>query len=114
MRRHGLTPAQFQLLLAVQRRPAATQRELVEHFDVTRANISMLVAKLEVAGLVVREADGAANRVLLTDAGAELVSRLAPAQDEFLLGCFAALGDSELQRLRALMDEALSGLSDSG
>lgn len=112
LRRHGLTPAQFQLLLAVHRRPATTQRELGEHFDVTSANISMLIAKLETAGLLLREAEGAANRVLLTDAGAELVSRLAPAQDDFLLDCFAALSDEQLQGLHNLMDEAVRGLSD--
>lgn len=112
LRRHGLTPAQFQLLLAVQRRPATTQRELGEQFDVTGANISMLIAKLESAGLLDRAPDGAANRVRLTDAGSDLVARLGPAQDEFLVARFAGLDDAQLRQLHDLMDRALGGLSN--
>jgi DNA-binding MarR family transcriptional regulator len=111
LKRHGLTPAQFQLLLAVQRDPASTQRELGERFDVTGANISMLIAKLEAAGLLRREPDGAANRVLLTDAGRELVARLEPEQDRFLVERFAALSDAQLHALRELVDTALRGLA---
>lgn len=110
LRRHDLTPAQFQLLLAVRRRPGVLQRELGEHLRVTGANVSMLVAKLERADLLRREPVGAANRVVLTDAGSALVDRLRPEQDEWLRARFAALDDEDLDRLRALLTAVLAGL----
>jgi MarR family 2-MHQ and catechol resistance regulon transcriptional repressor len=112
LREHGLTPAQFQLLLAVRDRPGAVQRELGERFAVTGANVSMLVAKLESAGLLHRRADGAANRVLLTPAGQALVDRLEPEQSAFMAGRFAALGEVELDQLHALVRAALDGTAD--
>lgn len=109
LRGHGLTPAQFQLLLAVRDRPGAVQRELGERFAVTGANVSMLIAKLETAGLLHRRADGAANRVLLTPAGEALVERLEPEQAAFMAGRFAALSEVELDRLHDLARAALDG-----
>lgn len=109
LRGHGLTPAQFQLLLAVRDRPGAVQRELGERFAVTGANVSMLIAKLESAGLLHRRADGAANRVLLTPAGEALVERLEPEQAAFMAGRFAALSEVELDRLHDLARAALDG-----
>lgn len=109
LRGHGLTPAQFQLLRAVRDRPGAVQREIGERFAVTGANVSMLIAKLESAGLLHRRADGAANRVLLTPAGEELVERLEPEQSAFMAGRFAALGEVELDQLHHLVRTALDG-----
>lgn len=113
LRGHGLTPAQFQLLLAVRDRPGAVQRELGERFAVTGANVSMLIAKLESAGLLHRRADGAANRVLLTPAGEALVERLEPEQAAFMAGRFAALSEVELDRLHDLARAALDGSAES-
>lgn len=110
LRRHDLTPAQFQLLRAVRDRPGSLQRELSEHFHVTGGNVSMLVAKLETAGLLRREASGAAFRVSLTDAGAALVGRLEPEQDAFLVRRFAGLSGEDLSRLGRLLDEVVAGL----
>lgn len=109
LREHGLTPAQFQLLLAVRDRPGAVQRELGERFAVTGANVSMLIAKLESAGLLHRRADGAANRVLLTPAGQALVDRLEPEQSAFMAGRFAALREAQLDQLHDLVQRALEG-----
>lgn len=112
LRGHGLTPAQFQLLLAVRDRPGAVQRELGERFAVTGANVSMLVAKLESAGLLHRRADGAANRVLLTPAGEGLVDRLGPEQSAFMAARFAALTEPELDQLLGLVRTAVDGPVD--
>lgn len=109
LRGHDLTPAQFQLLRAVRDHPGAVQRELGERFAVTGANVSMLIAKLEAAGLLHRRADGAANRVLLTPAGQELVDRLEPEQSAFMAGRFAALDDAGLDELHDLLRAALDG-----
>lgn len=110
LRRHGLTPAQFQLLRAVSRRPGALQREFGEHFAVTGANVSMLIDKLERAGLLRREPVGAANRVWTTEAGTELLARLEPELEAFFRTRFAGLAPAELEQLGALMSSALEGL----
>ncbi len=53
LRRHGLTPAQYRLLLAVGATPGCRQHELGDLLGVTKGNVSMLVSRLERDGLVV-------------------------------------------------------------
>ncbi len=103
----GLNPAQYQLLLTVDERPGSVQRDLGERRGVTAANVSMLVSKLESAGLLRREAVGASNRLWLTPAGEALVRRLRPDQDAFMAGRFTRLDDQELARLAALLAQVL-------
>lgn len=108
--REGLNPAQFQLLLAVRGQPGARQRELGERFGVTGGNVSLLVSKLTAAGWLRREADGAANRIWLTEAGVDLVDRLKPDQSDFMLGRFGVLTDAELTELHRLAEKTVQGL----
>lgn len=110
LRTAGLNPAQFQLLQAVGRSPGVTQARLVQDRGVTPGGISQLVSKLEALGAVRREADGAANRLWLTDHGQALVDRLTPEQDDFFVRRFADLSPSELERLRDLALKALHQL----
>ncbi len=110
LRAEGLNPAQFQLLLAVSRGPGATQRELGDQFGVTGSNVSMLVSKLTAAGLLRREADGAAFRICLTEAGDAVVERLEPEQREFLLQRFGALDDDEVETMANLAEKTLDRL----
>jgi DNA-binding MarR family transcriptional regulator len=110
LRREGLNPAQFQLLLAVHRRPGASQRELGELFGVTRANVSMLVSKLTAAGLLRREPSGAAYRVLLTPDGEAIVARLEPGQSAFMVERFGGLSDQELDDMYRLARRSVDGL----
>ena len=110
LRREGLNPAQFQLLLAVRDRPGGAQREFGEHFGVTAGNVSMLVSKLTAAGFVRREAQGAANRIWLTEAGNDLVARLEPQQRAFLSDRFRALTGDELREMHRLAELTLQGL----
>lgn len=108
--REGLNPAQFQLLLAVRAQPGARQRELGERFGATGGNVSLLVSRLMAAGWLRREADGAANRIWLAEAGDELVDRLEPDQRAFMLGRFHLLSDDELDQLRRLAEKTVHGL----
>ncbi len=113
LRQQGLNPAQFQLLLAAHRQPGSTQRALGEHLAVTVSNVSMLVTKLERAGLLRREAQGASNRVWLTRRGQDLVARLSPEHDTFMAQRFIGLDDAELATLHTLMEKAWLGLPPS-
>lgn len=101
--RHGLTPAQYQLLLAVDRNPGALQQTLAEQLEVTKGNISQLVTRLEAAGLVIRARDGAANQLVLSKRGRELLRTLVPEHDSYLAAQFAALDDEELHTLRSIV-----------
>jgi DNA-binding MarR family transcriptional regulator len=112
LRRDGLNPAQFQLLRAVAEFPGITQAWLVQHRGVTPGGVSQLVSKVEALGLVRREADGAANRLWLTDEGAALVERLVPDQDAFFARRFAVLDADALEQLHALTQTALDHLPD--
>lgn len=110
LRREGLNPAQFQLLLAIRDRPGGAQREFGERFGVTGGNVSMLVSKLTSAGWVRREASGAANRIWLTDAGVDLVARLEPQQRQFMVDRFRALTGDELSEILRLAEQTVKGL----
>lgn len=110
--RDGLNPAQFQLLRALSATPGATQTSLVQQRGVTPGSVSQLVTKLEARGLLRREADGAANRLLLTPAGRALVDRLTPDQDVFFGRRFAGLPSADLEHLFELAQRALDSLPD--
>jgi DNA-binding MarR family transcriptional regulator len=110
LRRDGLSPAQFQLLRTVAESPGVTQAALGQHRGVTPGGVSQLVTKLEVAALIRRDAEGAANRLWLTDPGRALVDRLTPDQDAFFARLFAGLAPGELEGLRDLVDRALAQL----
>lgn len=110
LRAEGLNPAQLQLLRAVADNPGITQADLMRHKGVSAGSVSLLVAKVETAGLLRREADGAAKRLTLTLRGRRLVARLAPAQDEFFADLFGSLPDRDLKQLAALAERAVRGL----
>ncbi len=71
----------------------------------------MLVSKLTAAGLVRREARGAANRIWLTAAGTDLVARLEPQQDAFMADRFRGLTDGEIGEMERLAELTVQGLT---
>jgi DNA-binding MarR family transcriptional regulator len=99
----GLTPAQYQLLLVVDAQPDCTQQRLGEILGVTKGNVSMLLARLEEAGLVLRRPEGAAHSITLSRAGRARLAEIRPAHVQFLVERFAALDDDELRRLEQLV-----------
>jgi len=93
VRGYGLTPQQYQLLLAIKGFPGrdwATIRELAELLQLKHHTVGELVNRVQHRGLVQRTAhpsDGRAVSVSLTAAGETLIGRL------------AALHQRELQQL---------------
>ena len=93
VRRHGLTPQQYQLLLALKGFPGrewATVRELAERLQLRHHSVVELVDRAQGQGLVTRAAnpeDARSVRVLLTAAGDRILGRL------------SALHRDELRRL---------------
>ncbi len=97
VRRDGLTPQQYQLLLALKGFPGrdwATVRELAERLQLRHHSVVELVNRAQRQGLIERTADpsdGRAVRVLLTKVGEQVLTRL------------SALHRDELQRMSAAL-----------
>jgi DNA-binding MarR family transcriptional regulator len=82
VRRHGTTPQQYQLLLALKGFPGrdwAVVRELADRLQLRHHSVVELINRAQVEGLVRRDADpddARAVRVELTDRGEQLLDRL--------------------------------------
>jgi DNA-binding MarR family transcriptional regulator len=98
VRRHGVTPQQYQLMLALKGFPGrdwAVVREIAERLQLRHHSVVELVDRAQSQGLVRRTTDpddGRAVRVRLTDEGEDMLARL------------SALHRDELRR----MDSALA------
>ena len=82
VRQHGVTPQQYQLLLAIKGFPGrdwAVVRELADRLQLRHHSVVELVNRAQAQGLVHRTADpddARAVRVVLTDQGEQLLGRL--------------------------------------
>jgi len=106
VRRHGITPQQYQLMLALKGFPGrdwAVVRELADRLQLRHHSVVELVDRAQVEGLVQRDADpddARAVRVGLTDRG------------ELLLGRLSALHRDELGRMEAVLTPPRRRTSD--
>ncbi len=97
VRRHGVTPQQYQLMLALKGFPGrdwATVRELADRIQLRHHSVVELVNRAQGQGLVKRAAhpgDARAVRVLLTAEGERVLARL------------SSLHRDELRRMGAVL-----------
>jgi DNA-binding MarR family transcriptional regulator len=97
VRRHGVTPQQYQLMLAIKGFPGrewAVVRELADRLQLRHHSVVELVTRAQTQGLVHRTTDpddARAVRVLLTDEGDQLLGRL------------SALHRDELRRMDSVL-----------
>jgi DNA-binding MarR family transcriptional regulator len=97
VRGHGVTPQQYQLMLALKGFPGrdwAVIRELADRLQLRHHSVGELVNRAQAEGLVRRDTDpddARAVRVLLTPAGEQVLSRL------------SALHRDELRRMDAAL-----------
>jgi DNA-binding MarR family transcriptional regulator len=97
VRSHGVTPQQYQLMLALKGFPGrdwAVVRELADRLQLRHHSVVELVNRAQTQGLVDRTADpddARAVRVILTDQGEQLLGRL------------SALHRDELRRMDAAL-----------
>src|ERR1700677_4054025 len=104
----GLSPAQASALGTVNRLASPTLGELAAAEQVQPPTVTRLVASLESAGLVAREADGVDRRVVrvrITAEGRRRLQRIRTLKDAYLTRRLAALDPSERD-----LTEALTGL----
>ncbi|MBW4024067.1 MAG: MarR family transcriptional regulator [Proteobacteria bacterium] len=62
-RRHGMTKAQWVLMLKLSRHPGLSQKDLADMMEVEPITVGRLVDRLEARGLVVREPDEQDRRI---------------------------------------------------
>jgi DNA-binding MarR family transcriptional regulator len=120
LRRHGLSPAAFNLLLQLNRaRGPLPPHEIGEALMVTRGAVTGLLDSLEARGLVRRRPhpeDRRMQLVELTGAGAELLERVKrehAAGQRQLLGCFDEREQETLTRLLAKLQAHVNALKSS-
>lgn len=101
---------QYSILVSLDRRGEASQRELCDDVDLDRSTVADLVSRMERRGLLVRRrdpADARRNTVTLTEKGLAERRRLAPLVAEVeqeLTGSLDAAARAALRRaLRALL-----------
>ncbi len=103
LRGHGLSAAQFDVLVHVGAKPGLTQQELAERLLVTKGNVCQILGRMEEQGLLARRPDGRANRVDLTPLGARLYAEVLPAHESRVAEILGALSPDDQATLRRLL-----------
>lgn len=103
LRCRGLSVAQFDILAQLGGAEGITQQALADRLLVTKGNVCQLLDRMEQRGLLVRQQEGRANRLFLTDAGRTLREELIPAHEEAIAACFESLSRSEQIKLVSLL-----------
>lgn len=97
VRRHGVTPQQYQLMLALKGFPGrdwAVVRELAERLQLRHHSVVELIDRAQAQGLVERTSDpddARAVRIVLSEEGEQVLGRL------------SALHRDQLRRMRAVL-----------
>ncbi|OPZ62423.1 MAG: Organic hydroperoxide resistance transcriptional regulator [Firmicutes bacterium ADurb.Bin506] len=113
----GLYPGQARCLWIVHRNAGIAQRELADRLHVARPTITVMLQKMEKAGLIMRrvdEDDQRLTRIYLTDEGMAVRARLEKALGEFVsngIGRMSERDQLEFERLLNLLCENLSSNS---
>jgi DNA-binding MarR family transcriptional regulator len=102
-RAHSLNTAQFDILAQVGAASNITQQELAAALLVTKGNISQLLSKLELAGLVARRQAGRMNCLSLTERGQALFQIVVPQQEALIAELLVPLSDDEQRELLRLL-----------
>jgi len=101
-REHGMTRAQWGVLLRLERQEGMTQSEMAESLEIQPISLVRLVDKLCNHGLVERRPhprDRRANRLYLTDKGRSTIERLAPLGREISADVLDSLDEAEVADL---------------
>jgi DNA-binding MarR family transcriptional regulator len=114
---HGMTLAQYDVLMTLCHGNGITQQELAERLLVTKANVVGLIDRVSAAGWVERRPDPEdrrVNRLYLTSAGRKLAREAQPGQYALIKTIFGRLTEAELKQLHALVGRLDSACSDCG
>jgi DNA-binding MarR family transcriptional regulator len=101
-RGHGMTRAQWGVLVRLERQEGMMQAEMAEALEIQPISLVRLIDRLCNHGLVERRPhprDRRANRLYLTDKGRATLARLTPLGREIAADVFAALDEAEVAEL---------------
>jgi MarR family transcriptional regulator for hemolysin len=99
---HGMTRAQWGVLLWLEREPGLSQRELAEMLEVEPITVARLVDRLERTGMVERRADSADRRfwrLHLTDAARPILAEIHVHRDVMGQSLTAGMSQDAKRRL---------------
>ena len=99
----GLSRPQFDLLSAIAMDEGQTQQAYAERMTVTKGNITQLLDRLEMRGLVQRCREGRTNYLYLTEIGWDVIDPIMPEHDKLLFQMFAALTPDEIKQLARIL-----------
>lgn len=110
----GLTPPQFQMLTVINRlrNEAITQRRLGSELYVSFPNVTVMLTRLEEAGLIERTVNDADRRekfVRITRRGLKLLDKIWKQQPAQLERVMAGLEDAERIELARLLNKMMAG-----
>ena len=103
--RHGISPAQFDVLATLQAGEGITQQDLARRLLVTKGNVCGLIDRMELAGWVERRADPddrRANRLFLTEQGRERLAETLPDHHALIHEILGRFDDGQLQAFHEL------------
>ncbi len=99
-----VTPVQYAVLRMLYECPGLDQVTLAQRVALDTSTTADLAVRLEAKGLIVREVlPRRQRRLLLTPAGAELLTHLIPSVQELRAGLFDGMGDDDSQELMRLL-----------
>ncbi|KRQ88055.1 putative HTH-type transcriptional regulator YusO [Caloramator mitchellensis] len=111
----GLYPGQPPMLFILYKNNGQSQRELAEKLHIKPATTTVMLTRLEKAGLVTRkqdELDQRISRVYLTDKGMEVCEVLKKVMGDLNEECFGNFSDDEKELLRNLLQKMADNLSN--
>ncbi|HKT39496.1 MAG TPA: MarR family transcriptional regulator [Ktedonobacterales bacterium] len=91
LRQWDLSVAQFDVLVQVGNAEGLTQQQLADRLLVTKGNVCQLLDRMEERGLLVRQQEGRANHLYLTEKGQDIRSEALPAQERMIESIFKEL-----------------------
>jgi DNA-binding MarR family transcriptional regulator len=101
-REHGMTRAQWSVLLRLERQEGMTQAEMAEALEIQPISLVRLIDRLCQSGQVERRPhphDRRANRLFLTDKGQATLALMTPLGKEIAADVLASISDAEVAGL---------------
>lgn len=105
---HGMHIGQAFSLTMLAHHDGITQSELAEHLNVSRPTVTVMLQKMEKAGLILRavdEVDQRCTRIHVTGAGKELHRRFKAVTDDLIAETIGPLAEKDQRELARLLGE---------
>lgn len=110
----GVYPGQPPLLFALDKEDGQSNKELSEKLGIQPATVTMMVKRMNKAGLIERRQDGQdqrISRVYLTEEGRQTSRRAAIIVEKIEADCFSSLSKEEKESLNKILIKMTKSLS---